>query len=81
MPTYTTIGAGIVDEHSPYRTTLVGVSIGSTGLCILEVEEQHRLRPTTREYAEVALSLNGARQLRAELDAAIRRLERDGAGS
>lgn len=79
MATYTAAGAGIEDKHSPFRTTLAGICTGTDGLCILEVEETNKHRaPSAREYAEVALSLTGARQLRALLDTAITRLERGG---
>lgn len=72
--TYSEAGPGIIDAHSPRRETMAGVHTGTDGLVLIEVEEL-KLGHAGREYAEVALSVRGARLLRDLLTAAIARIE------
>jgi hypothetical protein len=74
MAQYTPHGAGVVDQHSSLRTTTAGVFIGDDGLMVLEIEDQHRFH-TAREYAEIAMSLEGFRKLRDLMTSAIARAE------
>ena len=72
--TYAEVGSGI-SEHRDRRTTYAGVMVGSDGLCVLEVEEQRDDNRNVREYAEISLSLDGARKLRDLLSLAIVRID------
>ena len=68
--TYAEAGPGIIDAHSPGRETMAGVFNGTDGLIIVEIEEA-KLGHAGREYAEVAMSLKGARLLRDLLTSAL----------
>jgi hypothetical protein len=74
QPRYTEVGAGITDAHSPRRTTMAGVMVGTDGLMLLEIEEDTRGH-AVRNYAEVAMSLAGFRALRDLMTAAILQAE------
>jgi hypothetical protein len=70
MAAFIEVGPGFTDRHTFHRETMAGVSIGVSGLIVLEVEEVTAGRKA-REYAEVGLSIDGATKLRDLLTAAI----------
>lgn len=71
---YPEAGPGIIDAHSPGRETTAGVFTGPDGLILVEIEET-KLGRRVPQYAQVSMSVAGARLLRDLLSAAITNVE------